>query len=166
MQHHPSFSLFLIGMLTGTKLDKPQHKSILLHLFLKAYPAWHSWIITVDISLGSLSKELHVFNHQKTSAHQLLMKLQHQLLTSNFILNPLLEEFTSIDSIYQLYRPTMQMAIQLFWSEPVLNKLSPANRPWLKRSLLPFMGGVLQWLTVTATTKEIWEIKQWINQLM
>ena len=28
LQHHPSLSLFLIGMLTGEKQDKPQQESV------------------------------------------------------------------------------------------------------------------------------------------
>ena len=166
MQHHPSFSLFLIGMLTRTKQDKPQHGSVLFHLVLKAYSTWHSWIITAHVFLGELNKQLHMFNHQEESAHQLLMKLQCQLFTSNFVLNDLLGELTNIDSIYQLYRPTMQMTIQLLQTEPVLNRLSPSDSPYPKRSLLPFLGNALQWLSETATMKDIREIKQWINQLM
>ena len=38
IQHHTSLSLFHIGMLTETKQEKPQHKSVLFHLVLKAYP--------------------------------------------------------------------------------------------------------------------------------
>ena len=59
----------------------------------------------------------------------------------------------------------MWTAIQLLQTEPVLNKLSPADSPWPKRSLLPFLGDTLQWLTGTATMKDMWEIKQKINQL-
>ena len=70
-----------------------------------------------------------MFNHQKALAHQLLMKLQHQMFTSNIVLNALLGEFINIDSIYQLYRPTIQMAIQLLQTEPVFNKLSPTDSP-------------------------------------
>ena len=36
----------------------------------------HSWIITAHISLGDLYRQLHMFNNQKTLAHQLLVKLQ------------------------------------------------------------------------------------------
>ena len=52
-----------------------------------------------------------MFKHQKTLAHELLMKLQCQPFASNFMLNALLGEFTNIDSSYQSYDSTMQRAI-------------------------------------------------------
>ena len=35
-----------------------------------------------------------------------------------------------------------------------------------KRSLLPFLGDALKWFTGTATTRDTWEIKQHVNQLI
>ena len=166
LHYHPSFILFLIGMVTGGKQDKPQWESIPFQPVLKAYPTWHSWIITMHISLGNLNKQLCMFYHQKALAHELLMKLQYQTFASIFVLNAVLGEFTNIDSIYQSYIPTIQVAIQLLWTEPVLNKLSPADSPWPKGSLLPFLGDALQCLTWTATMKDMTEIKQQINLLM
>ena len=71
----PSLSLFLIGMLTRAKQDKPQLEFILSQPVLKAHLTWHSWISTVYISLGNLNKQLCMFNPQKALAHELLMKL-------------------------------------------------------------------------------------------
>ena len=34
-----------------------------------------------------------------------------------------------------------------------------------KRSLLPFLGDTLRWLTETATTKDVNSIKMYVNQL-
>ena len=36
----------------------------------------------------------------------------------------------------------------------------------LKRSLLPFLGNALRWLTGTATTKDVTNIKEHVNQLI
>ena len=94
------------------------------------------------------------------------MKLQCQLFASNFVLNALLGEFTSIDSMYQSYKPTIWTAIKLLWTEPVLDQLSATASPQPKRSLLPFLGDALQWLTETVTTKDMIEIKWQINLLM
>ena len=162
LQCHPSLSLFLIGMLTTTKQDKAQWESILFQPVLKAYLMWHSWIITAHISLGNLNKQLHMFNNKKALAHELL-KLQCQPFTSNIIFNALLGEFSNINSIYQSYKSTIQMAKQLLQTEPVLDKLWPTDSSWPKRSLLSFMGDVLQWLTETATTKDTTEINWQIN---
>ena len=106
---------------------------------------WYSWIITAHISLGNLNKQLYLFKCQKALAHELLMKLQCQPFISNFIFNALLGEFTNINSIYQSYKPSIWMAIQLLQTEPALDKLSTTDSPWHKRSLLPFLEYALQW---------------------
>ena len=46
-----------------------------------------------------------MFNSQKTLAHQLLVKLQDQLLASQLLLNALLDEFSNTDSIHESHRP-------------------------------------------------------------
>ena len=107
-----------------------------------------------------------MFNHQKALADDLLMKLQFQPFASNTVLNALLGEFTNLDSIYQLYKLTIQMAIQLHWTQPVLDRLSSADHSLPKRSLLPFLGDALQWLTGTATLRDMTEIKWQINLLV
>ena len=38
--------------------------------------------------------------------------------------------------------------------------------PQSKRNLLPFLGDALKWLTGTATTRDTWEIKQCVIQLI
>ena len=107
-----------------------------------------------------------MFNHQKALTSELLIKLQCQPFTSKFVLNALLGEFTNFASIYQWFKQTLWMAIQLLQTEPALNKLSPTDSPWLKRSLPPFLGDALQWLTGTATMKDMTKIKWQINLLM
>ena len=95
---------------------------------------------------GYLNRQLHMFNCQTALVHELLMKLRCQPFASNFMLNALLGEFTNIKSIYQLYEPNIQTAIQLLRTEPVLDRLTTADNPWPKRSLVPFFGNTLQWL--------------------
>ena len=41
-----------------------------------------------------------------------------------------------------------------------------SENPQSKRSLLPFLGDALKWLTGTATMRDIWKIKQHVNQLI
>ena len=62
-------------------------------------------ITTAHISLGNLHRHQCMFNHQKTLDHQLLVKLQDQLLASQPILNALLDEFSNLDIIYESYKP-------------------------------------------------------------
>ena len=48
----------------------------------------------------------------------------------------------------------------------MLNSNQPQTCTHCRRSLLPFLGDALSWLTGTATTKDIHSIKTWINQLL
>ena len=125
----PSLILFLIGMLAGAEQDKPLWKSILCQPIIKAYLTSHSWTITEHIFLDNLNKQLHMFNHQKALAHELLMKLKCQSFTSNFILNASLGEVININSIYQSYKAPIQTAKWLLWTWPTLDKLSTSDNP-------------------------------------
>ena len=124
------------------KQDTPCHEPVLFYLVLKAYPTCHSWIITAHISLGDLNRQLYMFNCQKTLAHQILMKLQGKPLAFQLVLNALLDEFSSINSIYISHKPTIQSAVQLLKTD--LENLSPPENPWSKRSLLLFLGDALK----------------------
>ena len=42
----------------------------------------------------------------------------------------------------------------------------PTNNKHTRRSLLPFLGDALHWLTGTATTKDVTSIKKRVNQLI
>ena len=44
--------------------------------------------------------------------------------------------------------------------------MAPPENPQSKRSILPFLGNALNRLTGTDTTKDTWEIKQCVNQLI
>lgn len=70
-----------------------------------------------------------MLNHQKTLAHQLLVKLQGQLLASHFVLNALLGEFINIDNIYKSYKSTIQSAVQLLKTESEFENLAPPQNP-------------------------------------
>ena len=69
------------------------------------------------------------------------------------LLSTLQVEFSNIEDIYNSGLTTITSAIKLLQS----------NEPWThiccRRSLLPFLGDALSWLTGTATTKDIHSIK-------
>ena len=87
-----------------------------------------------------------------------MVKLQDQLLASQLVVNVLMDEFANIDNIYESYRPTIKSAVQVLKAD--------SENQQSKRSLLPFLGGVLKWLTCTATTRDTQEIKWHVNQLI
>ena len=107
----------------------------------------HSWIISAHVSMGALCKQLCMFNCQKALAQKLFIKLQQQLFASNFMFKTLLGEFSSIVNIYQSYDHIIQTSMQLLRNEPVMDTSITSAKQWPKRSLLPFLGYALHWLT-------------------
>ena len=76
------------------------------------------------------------------------------------VIGPVQLELSKIQDIYQSSKTTITSAINLLNS----NQLQTSVQ--CKRSLLPFLGTTLSWLTGTATTKDIHSIKTRINQLI
>ena len=74
-------------------------------------------------------------------------------------------ELTNIEDIYNSCKTTIISAIDLLHTNPSFNGQSQTHIQH-RRSLLPFLGDALRWLTGTATTKDINSIKTQINQLI
>ena len=72
---------------------------------------------------------------------------------------------SKVDSIYISYKPLILTTTQPLRREPTFNGMSTFNRH-TKRSLLPFLGDALSWLTRTANTKDIRSIKNKVNKLL
>ena len=66
--------------------------------------------------------------------------------------------------MYDSCRPNIISWINLLNTDPSFNGHINSNAH-CKRSLLPFLGDALRWLTGTATTKDVNSIKQCVNQL-
>ena len=76
------------------------------------------------------------------------------------LISTLQVELSNIKDIYNSGKTTITSAIHLLQSN------QPQTHICHKRSLLPFLGDALSWLTGTATTKDIHSIKTKINQLI
>ena len=126
---------------------------------LQAYPTRHSWIITTHISLGNLENHWKLFIRQLTRT-QFLKSLDQHPLAPTQLLSTLQLELSNIQDIYRSSESTITSAIQL------LNSNQLQTHAQCRRSLLPFLGDALSWLTVTATTKDIHSIKTRIHQLI
>ena len=126
----------------------------------QAYPTRHSWIITAHISLGNLECHWKLFNRQLTRTQQFLRSLDQHTSAPTQLLSTLQLEFSNIQDIYNSGESTVTSAIKLLQSNV------PRTHIHCRRSLLPFLGDVLSWLTGTATTKDIHSIKTQINQLI
>ena len=74
-------------------------------------------------------------------------------------------ELTNIEDIYNSCKTTIISAMKLLQTNPSFDGQSQPHIHH-RRSLLPFLGDALRWLTGTATTKDINSIKMQINQLI
>ena len=74
-------------------------------------------------------------------------------------------ELTSLNDIYTSYKPLIITAINLLDTDLTFDRNSNYNK-CVRRSLLPFLGNALNWLTGTATTRDINGIKKSVNQLI
>ena len=140
-------------MLVSATFEQESGESILFHPLLKAYPIPHSWIITAHISLGDLEKQWNMFIQQKARSQQLLNSLQWKPLAPSYLLSALQAESANLDSIYTSYKPLILTGTQLLKRELSFNGMPPLSK-CTKRSLLPFLGDTLSWLTRTAITKD------------
>ena len=140
-------------------------ESVIFHPVLQAYPTCHSWIITAHISLGNLECHQKAFNRQHVRTRQLLCSLDQQPSVQTQLLSTLQVELSNIQDIYNSGKTTIISAIKLLQSNPSFDG-QPKAHIHCRRSLLPFLGDALSWLTGTATTKDINSIKTWINQLI
>ena len=105
-----------------------------------------------------------MFLQQMRRTQHLLNTLQQKPLAPTYIISTLQAELANLDSIYTSYKSFILTATQLLRREPTFDGMSPINRH-TKRSLLPFLGDTLNWLTGTATTKDVRSIKNRVNQL-
>ena len=122
-------------------------------------PTRHSWIIMAHISLGNLEFHWKLFNRQLGKMQQLLRSLEQNPSAPTQLLSTLQLELSNIQDIYNSGETTITSAIKLLQSN------QPQTHIHHRRSLLPFLGDALSWLTGAATTKDIHRIRTRINQL-
>ena len=160
LDSHLHYSLVLIFTPVINTSQTEPGESVISQPVLQAYPTRHSWIITAHISLGNLDCLSKLFKRQLTRTQQFLRSLEQHPSASTQLLTTLQLEFSNIQDIYKSSEPTIISTVNL------LNSNQPPTITPCKRSLLPFLGTALSWLTGTATTKDIHSIKTRINQLI
>ena len=135
-------------------------ESVIFQPVLQTYPTRHSWIITAHISLGNLECHWKLFNRQLTRTQQFLRSLDQHPSAPTQLLSTLQLELSNIHDTYSSDESTVASAIKLLQSN------QPQAHIYHRRSLLPLLGDALNWLTGTATTKDIHSIKTRINQFI
>ena len=103
------------------------------------------------------------FYRQLARTQQLLHFLDQQPSAPTQLLSMLQMELTNIEDIYNSFKTTKISAIDLLHTNPSFDGQSQPHIHH-RRSLLPFLGDALRWLTGTAITKDINSIKTQINQ--
>ena len=165
--HNMPYFAYMIHTITliATSTTREIGESVLFQPVLKASLTCHSWIITAHISLGHLECHWKYFNRQVDKTCQLLQFLSHHPTAPTHLLSPLQVELTNINDIYDSCKPTIISAINHLTTDPSFDEHVNGNTCH-KRSLLPFLGDALRWLTGTATTKDVNSIKECVNQLI
>ena len=102
---------------------------------------------------------------KKARSQQLLNSLQQKPLAPSYLLSALQAELANLDSIYTSYKPLILAATQLLQREPAFNGMSTFSKG-TKRSILPYLGDTLSWLTRVAMTKDVRGIKRRVTQLI
>ena len=139
--------------------------SVLFHPVLKAYPTHHSWMITAHVLLGNMEKQWKLYTRQMIRTCQLLPSLIWKLTAPTHLFTGLEAELNNLNGIYTSYQPLILAATQLLQNELSFDGI-PVSSKHMKRSLLPFLGDTLSWLTGTATTKDVNAIMSRINHLI
>ena len=74
-------------------------------------------------------------------------------------------ELTNINDIFTSYKPIIIPVFNLLDTDPSYDGNSNYNKH-VRRSLLPFLGTALSWLTRPATSKDVNSIKKRVNHLI
>ena len=148
-----------------TSSTRENGELVLFQPVLKAYPTFHWWLITAHIPVGHLECHWKSFNRQMDKTHQVLQFLSQWPSAPTQLQATLQVELTYINDIYTAYKPTIIPAINLLSTDPSFDGHFSYNNH-LQRSLLPFLGDALSWLTGTAITKDVSSIKKRVNQLI
>ena len=117
------------------------------------------------VSLGHLECHWKAFNRQLIRTCHLLHFLNQQPSAPTQLLSTLQVELTNTEDMYNSCKTTIISATDLLNTNPSFNGQSQSHI-CCRRSLLPFLGDALRWLTGNATTKDENSIKTRINQLI
>ena len=152
-------TLFMLTPTTNSS-RKELGELVIFQPVLQAFPTCHSWIITAHVSLDywNTTRKLLIGNLPGCGNYYILWTSNHQSKLNYY------QHYKWNFEILKTYT-TIISAIKLLQSNPSFDGQSQTHIHHM-RSLLPFLGDALSWLTGTATTKDIKSIKTWINQLI
>ena len=109
---------------------------------------------------------MHMFNRQKNIIRETISKLRNHPDDKIEPLQPLQVELDNLHNLFMAYKPVFSSARTILQTQPSFDGKPIPPSGWKKRSLLPFLGSALKWLTGTATTKDVKYIKKRISSLI
>ena len=151
---HLHYSTLFMLTPTTNPSGKELGESVIFQPVLQVYPTHHSWIITEKVSIGHLKCHWKAFKGKLARMQQLLHSLDQQPSAPTQLLSTLQVELTNIEDIYNSCKTTIISAMKLLQNNPSFDGQSQPHINH-RRSLLPFLGDAFNWLTGTATTKDI-----------
>ena len=113
---------------------------------------------------GTLGMPLEVFQQTTVQNMSATIISKSPACNTTHLSSPLQVEVTTINDMYNSCKPTIISAINLLNTDPSFDGHIHSNTHH-RRSLLPFLGNALRWLTRTATTNDVNSIKECVNQL-
>ena len=109
---------------------------------------------------------MHMFNRQKKIIHETISKRQNHPDDEIEPLQPLQVELDNLHNLFIAYKPVFSSTKSILQTQPSFDGKPIPPSGWKKRSLLPFLGSALKWVTGTATTKDVKYIKKQISSLI
>ena len=109
---------------------------------------------------------MHMFNRQKNFICEMISKLRNHPDEEIEPLQPLQVKLDNLHNLFMAYKPVFSSTRSILQIQPSFDRKPIPPSAWKKRSLLPFLGSALKWLTGTATTKDVKYIKKRISSLI
>ena len=109
---------------------------------------------------------MHMFNRQKNIIRETISKLRNHPDEEIQPLQPLQVELDNLHNLFMAHKPVFSSARSILQTQPLFDGKPIPLLGWKKRSLLPFLGSALKWLTRMATTKDVKYSKKRISSLI
>ena len=100
---------------------RENRESVLFQPVLKAYPTYHTWMMTAHVSLGNMEKQWKLFTRQLIRTGQLLTSLLQKPSAPTQLTSALEAELNNLNSIHTSYQPLIQAATQPLKKETSFN---------------------------------------------
>ena len=137
-------------------LSRRVKESILFHPVLKAYPFMDHHCPHFIRRFRKTMEDVYKTESKITTTTKFPTT---ETIGSKLSMLSITGRVSKLGNIYTFYKSLILTATQLLKREPSFNSMSPL-RKCSKRSLLPFLGDSLSWLTRTAMTRDVRDIKK------